>query len=132
MLPAVNTTNQDSIFIWIDILGFSKELEKRDNYYTLKQVLSNFRESFQIPIAYQAVISDGILLEIPYIKHRWDVTEIKRIFSDIAQKQLMFMLKQKRVVRGALPMGYQLLKLNKNNSKTNKMSITNLTKNLCI
>jgi hypothetical protein len=86
MLPAVNTTNQDSIFIWIDILGFSKELEKRDNYYTLKQVLSNFRESFQIPIAYQAVISDGILLEIPYIKHRWDVTEIKRIFSDIAQK----------------------------------------------
>ena len=110
MLPAVKEVNEDSIFIWIDILGFSKELEKRDDYQTLKQVLLSFRESFQMPIAHQAVISDGILLEIPYSKHHWDVAEIKRIFSDIAQKQLNFMLKQKRVVRGGIAHGLPIFK----------------------
>ena len=104
-LPPVETPNTDSIFVWIDILGFSKDLEIRNNYGMLKHTLSEFRNIFKMAFAHQALISDGILLEIPYEYHQWNPNKITEIFREIADNQLSFILKHKKVVRGGIATG---------------------------
>ena len=109
-LPPVEIPNRDSIFVWIDILGFSKDLEVRNNYGMLKNTLSEFRNIFKMTFAHQAVISDGILLEIPYENHQWNPTKITDIFKEIADNQLSFILKHKKVVRGGIATGNPISK----------------------
>ena len=97
--------NKDSIFIWIDILGFSKKLENPIEYNSLRKILTNFRNYFKFPDIHQSVFSDGILLEIPCGVHRMNSERVNKIFKEIAKKQLLFMIEERVVIRGGISSG---------------------------
>lgn len=102
----------ETIFIWIDILGFKDKLRNVENYDELALLLDYFQELFaQKEGLYRStVISDGIVLELNPNRDQWRFENVKACFDDIKRKQLEFILEKKYVIRGAIVVGTSRLK----------------------
>ncbi len=107
--------NNKSIYIWLDILGFSEALEKSENYNKLSELLTKFQALFIESHKYQAdIISDGIILTIERSEH------LVAIIKEIGEKQFKFIIEHNVFIRGGIAVGI------KNNSKNdNKKFISN-------
>ena len=105
MRPNVNPSaisNNEAIFIWLDILGFSEALENPDAYKRLHILLDSFTKTFLSHKEYDLqVISDGIILKID----TKSAHELRDIFEEIARKQFQFILKEKYFIRGGIAVG---------------------------
>jgi hypothetical protein len=101
-------SEKETIFIWIDILGFKNKLKEGcKNYDELADMLSFFQEIFKEKegLYKTTVISDGIVLELNPQREQWKFENVKECFGIIKQKQLEFILEKKCVVRGAISVG---------------------------
>ncbi|AQQ71238.1 hypothetical protein SMSP2_01604 [Limihaloglobus sulfuriphilus] len=93
-----------SIFVWIDILGFSDALEKESEYKTLSDLLDSFRRSFyDIEVCESNRISDGIILILKQRNYSCD--EIETLFQKIGEKQKEFILECSHFIRGGIAVG---------------------------
>lgn len=105
MIPNVSPTtisNNDAIFIWLDILGFSDALEDDQAYHKLYDLLNTFKSTFCSPLRYASqIISDGIILKIDSKND----DEIFEILTEIGEKQFQFILKEKYFIRGGIAVG---------------------------
>lgn len=93
----------EGVFIWLDILGFSHKLEQEEYKEALK-ILEGFRNSFSDAgqsNCNATMISDGIVLRIETNR----VEVIKKIFRNIGEKQLKFILETGHFVRGGIALG---------------------------
>ncbi len=103
-----------SIFVWVDILGFSNRVESDNEYNELLNILNNFQTTFDNDNDYSSqIISDGIILVIKATNSE----KLKEIFEKIAKKQLQFILKNEIFIRGGIAVGSPL-KGNKDNKNT--------------
>lgn len=98
---------KETIFIWIDILGFSKKLEDDKNYDKLADLLKEFQHKFSAETGDYNVtpISDGLIIELNPWRILWTGKDLVRCFQSIAKKQAEFLIEQKCVVRGAIAVG---------------------------
>lgn len=105
-------SKKETIFIWIDILGFKDKLKDVENYDELALLLDYFQDLFaQKEGLYRTtVISDGIVLELNPNREQWGFENVKACFDDIKRKQLEFILEKKYVIRGAIVVGTSRLK----------------------
>ena len=95
-------SNNEAIFIWLDILGFSEALENPDAYKKLHTLLDSFMNTFLSNKRYALkIISDAIILKIESKNPK----EIREIFEEIATKQFQFILKEKYFIRGGIAVG---------------------------
>ncbi|WP_373069680.1 hypothetical protein [Sulfurimonas sp.] len=105
MIPDVNPSainNNEAIFIWLDILGFSEALEDERAYNKLNKLLNSFKTTFLSKKSYGLkVISDGIVLKIGSKNYN----DIREIFEEIAIKQFQFILKEEYFIRGGIAVG---------------------------
>lgn len=105
MIPNVSptaTSNQDAIFIWLDILGFSNALEDGNAYNELHGLLKKFQTTFLSEHRYDLqVISDGIIIKID----SKNIDEISKIFKEIGEKQFQFILTEGYFIRGGIAVG---------------------------
>lgn len=89
-----------TIFFWIDILGFSDKLENPDGYHMLKNNLESFRRSFGGSSLFKSmIISDGLLIQLE------DPKQLEASIRDLAQKQMKFVLENKVFLRGGFAVG---------------------------
>lgn len=89
---AANRSNvePETIFIWIDILGFSALVENESKYNELLGLLKDFFESFNKLNASAEChrISDGIILKLkPNIRN---VDVVRQFFEDVMSVQKHF------------------------------------------
>lgn len=94
----------ETIFIWIDILGFSSLVENESKYNELLSLLKDFYRSFKDLNASAECqrISDGIILKLkPNIRKGY---EVQQFFNDVMYVQKTFLLK-KRYLRGGIAIG---------------------------
>lgn len=105
MIPNVNPSaivNNEAIFIWLDILGFSEALEDFNAYKELHALLNSFEKIFLTDKGYDLqVISDGIILKII----SKELSGLCEIFEEIAIKQFQFILKEEYFIRGGIAVG---------------------------
>jgi hypothetical protein len=99
-----SSVEPETIFIWIDILGFSALVENESKYNELLGLLKDFFESFNKLNASAEChrISDGIILKLkPNIRNA-DV--VRQFFEDVMSVQKTFLLRQ-RFLRGGIAVG---------------------------
>lgn len=105
MIPNVSPTtisNNEAIFIWLDILGFSDALEDGNTYNELHGLLKKFETTFLSKLRYDLqVISDGIIIKID----SKNIDEISKIFKEIGEKQFQFILTEGYFIRGSVAVG---------------------------
>jgi hypothetical protein len=112
--PADKTKPRNSIFVWLDILGYSAAVEDEKKYGELAQLLKKFQELFNESDRYNStIISDGIILEI----FDTNFKGLKDVFQDIGKKQFQFIQENKYFIRGGIAVGSKLEDMgNKNNA----------------
>ena len=113
----VSVLEPESLYIWLDLLGFSKELEKSGNKEELSKKLESFRNTFQNISDKTMHLSDGILIAIDIDRKPWDINRIRGIFTQIAESQIKFFINQQQVVRGGIGIGETINKVNWSESK---------------
>ncbi len=94
----------ETIFIWIDILGFSSLVENESKYNELLVLLKDFYNAFkQLNVSAECHrISDGIILKLnPSIRNS---NLVQQFFRDVMNVQKTFLLKQ-RFLRGGIAVG---------------------------
>ncbi|WP_418186096.1 hypothetical protein ACNSOS_04470 [Aliarcobacter vitoriensis] len=105
VLPTDNIKNKDnSLFIWLDILGFAEAVDKEEKYKELSELLKEFKQLFfdSTQNSYDAkIISDGLII---YLKDPGR-DKINLIFKEISEKQFSFILKNKYFIRGGIALG---------------------------
>ena len=95
-----------SVFIWLDILGFSNDVKgAQDNeskYTQLQKNLKSFQTIFEKNINTKStIISDGILLELKlYSLNR--VKDVLAFIVAIGDAQLKFYIETKKLIRGGI------------------------------
>lgn len=95
-------TGKQSIFIWLDILGFSDALEEESKYEELAELLRKFRSFFYENDDYSPdIISDGIILQIT----THDYVRLVKILKDIGEKQFRFINENEHFIRGGISIG---------------------------
>ena len=100
--PEGTRVSERSIFIWLDILGFSTSIENDDNYNQYSEKLSIFRNAF-IDTQYDLHnISDGMVLMLP---NSLNYERLLNIFNTIAHKQYQYIIEQKEFIRGGIAVG---------------------------
>ncbi len=98
--------HDQAVFIWIDILGFSYDLDNKDNYRLLRDTLKIFREIFDSKASYGITpISDGIVIDIPHSVHKYSYTEIVSLFQKVGECQFKFTLDTGLFTRGGIAVG---------------------------
>jgi hypothetical protein len=98
----IKNIKSNSLFIWLDILGFAEAVDKEDRYRELSELLTKFQNLFNNSHKYDTkIISDGIVL---YIKNP-NYNDTKIIFNEIAKKQFEFILENKYFIRGGIALG---------------------------
>ena len=107
----------ESLYIWLDLLGFSKELEKNGNKEELSKKLEAFRSTFRDISNKVMHLSDGILIAIDIDRKPWDINRIRGIFTQVAEGQINFFINQQQVVRGGIGIGETINKDNWRESK---------------
>ena len=111
-----------TIFVWIDILGFSSLVENEKKYSELLQLLKRFYNAFKQlnESADCQRISDGIILKLKPALRKCSV--VKKFFNDIMKVQNFF-LQRNKFLRGGIAVGS---KFNVNDIKdTNKRNYEN-------
>lgn len=110
-LPEEIGQKQNSIFIWLDILGFAEAVDNEEEYKKLYEILSKFQEIFNTSDLYSTeIISDGLVLKIKDSK----VNDLEIVFKDIAEKQFKFILENKYFIRGGIALGTRYDDIGKN------------------
>ena len=105
-LTKENYEATESVFIWIDILGFSAIVEDSSQYETLSSLLRKFKEKFNETSDYTAsVISDGIILELNPNRYEWSNRDFVRCFDGISKRQAEFACENKTLIRGGIAVG---------------------------
>ena len=101
--PQELTINHDnSLFIWLDVLGFAEAVDDVEKYRELSELLKKFQALFVESDKYDTkIISDGLIL---YTKEPTEEM-ISLIFKEIAEKQFEFILKNKYFIRGGIAIG---------------------------
>lgn len=97
-------TEPETIFIWVDILGFSSLVENESKYNELLSLLKDFYKSFKDLNASAEChrISDGIILKLkPNIRN---VDVVRQFFEDVMSVQKTFLLRR-RFLRGGIAVG---------------------------
>ncbi len=98
--------NNKFLYIWIDILGFREDLEYYEAFDKLFDIRENFINTFSTKsLNFDEIISisDGLLLIWKLSNLMYD--NIKNIFDTIGELQNNFILKYKKVIRGAIAVG---------------------------
>ena len=113
----VKSTNQDSLYIWLDLLGFSKEIESDQNTELLTRTLDSFRNIFCKMFEKTVYISDGILIEIDFPTSQWNINDIQKYFRLLAKGQMDFFLQSERIIRGGIGIGRSINKANWENGQ---------------
>ena len=94
-----------SIFIWLDIVGFSDAVDNEERYGELSELLTKFQSLFNECNDYNTnIISDGIILQISTSMYPKFVS----ILNDIGDKQLEFICNNKYFIRGGIALGTKL------------------------
>ena len=100
--PTDKMATNKSIFIWLDILGFSEAVDDGKQYEKLSEHLMRFQTIFNSGEGYHAnIISDGIIL---YIQNP-EFEKTNNIFRDIGQKQFQFICETNQFIRGGIAVG---------------------------
>lgn len=97
---SVNLDN--SLFIWLDVFGFTEAVDDVEKYRELSELLKKFQALFVESDKYDTkIISDGLIL------YAIDPTEtiVHSIFKEIAEKQFQFILENKYFIRGGIAAG---------------------------
>ena len=98
---------ENSVFVWLDILGFSDSIEDETNYLRFDRLLEKFSETFSSNELYECnPISDDILLNIS----KPNYPKIIDAFRKIGEIQLEFTVKNNEFIRGGIGVGSQLKK----------------------
>lgn len=98
----ININNDNSLFIWLDVLGFAEAVDDVEKYRELSELLKKFQALFVESNKYNTkIISDGLIL---YTKEPTQEM-ISLIFKEIAEKQFEFILKNKYFIRGGIAVG---------------------------
>ena len=100
----------ETIFVWIDILGFSKKLENENDYDAMDRLLYCFRDHFVDGNGKYEVtsISDGMICELNPKRDSWTINDVFSCMDMIAQKQADFITKYGYLVRGGISVGTKL------------------------
>lgn len=121
----VTFNESESLYIWLDLLGFSKELEKSGNKEDLSEKLEAFRSSFRNISNKVMHLSDGILIAIDITRKPWNINSIRGIFTQIAEGQINFFVNQQQIVRGGIGIGETI---NEDNWKASKFISSGMAK----
>lgn len=98
----ISINNDNSLFIWLDVLGFAEAVDDVEKYRELSELLKKFQALFVESDKYDTkIISDGLIL---YTKEPTEEM-ISLIFKEIAEKQFEFILKNKYFIRGGIAIG---------------------------
>lgn len=98
--------NNENIFFWLDILGFSALVENEKEYAKLAELLKKFSSLFvNIDLLESKIISDGILLYFKEPKFGLNVEIFQKTCEKIAKKQRNFILKNNEFIRGGIAVG---------------------------
>ena len=98
----ISINNDNSLFIWLDVLGFAEAVDDVEKYRELSELLKKFQALFVESDKYDTkIISDGLIL---YTKEPTEEM-ISLIFKEIAEKQFEFILKNKYCIRGGIAIG---------------------------
>ena len=98
----ISINNDNSLFIWLDVLGFPEAVDDVEKYRELSELLKKFQALFVESDKYDTkIISDGLIL---YTKEPTEEM-ISLIFKEIAEKQFEFILKNKYFIRGGIAIG---------------------------
>ncbi len=100
--PVGQSSSNESLFVWIDILGFSDALEDKEQYKKLEEMLKSFVNSFnRIDNCEVKQIGDGVIIILNSLEN----TKIDIFFKTLATKQLEFIAQHKYFIRGAIALG---------------------------
>ena len=98
----ISINHDNSLFIWLDVLGFAEAVDDVEKYRELSELLKKFQALFVESDKYDTkIISDGLIL---YAKEPTEEM-ISLIFKEIAEKQFEFILKNKYFIRGGIAIG---------------------------
>lgn len=98
----ISINHDNSLFIWLDVLGFAEAVDNVEKYRELSELLKKFQSLFVESNKYNTkIISDGLIL---YTKEPTQEV-ISLIFKEIAEKQIEFILKNKYFIRGGIAVG---------------------------
>lgn len=105
-LTKENYEATETVFIWIDILGFSAIVEDSSQYEALSSLLGKFKKKFNETSDYNAsVISDGIILELNPNRYNWSNRDFTQCFDEISKKQAEFACETETLIRGGIAVG---------------------------
>jgi len=111
--PAGKTGNR-SVFIWLDILGFSDAVEDESEYERLAELLGKFQSLFNEGDGYKIkIISDGIILQITNPNNS---ESLVKTLQDIGEKQFRFINENEHFIRGGISIGTKFEKENSDSS----------------
>jgi hypothetical protein len=98
----ITGTSEETLFIWLDVLGFADAVDDESKYRELSSLLKKFQILFNTSHKYETqIISDGIVLYVKDTKAK----NIRSVFQDIAQKQLEFIIENSYFIRGGIALG---------------------------
>ncbi len=111
-MPSVSPTDvvndNKSIYIWLDLLGFSDFVNDGTKYRELASHLKKFQAIFMDSDNYVTnIISDGIILRITKSK-RILQSQLSSILREIAEKQFQFIKDNGVFIRGGIAVGTKL------------------------
>jgi len=112
-IPPEGKKGNQSIFIWVDILGFSEAVDTESRYEELAELLKKFQNLFNEDDSYRTkIISDGIILQITNPEPK----SLVKILQGIGEKQFRFINKHKHFIRGGISVGTKFEKGNSDSS----------------
>lgn len=128
-------TRIETIFVWIDILGFSDKLENEYDYKKLNDILLKFHEHFVDEAGRYEVtsISDGMICEMNPNRDDWGIKDVLDCLNTIAAKQASFISQYNYLIRGGITVGTRLFYENIKGFIGNGLSRANKTesKHIC-
>ena len=133
-LTADKLTRIETIFVWIDILGFSDKLENECDYKKLNDILFSFHNHFVDETGKYEVtsISDGMVCELNPRREKWGINDVRDCFKKIAEKQASFIAKYRYLIRGGISVGTKLFDLDVKGFIGNGLSRANKTESKSI
>ncbi len=105
--PDEKIDNDQSVFIWLDILGWANAVEDDLKFEELAKLLTEFQSSFSHVdgCVKSKIISDGLILQISGLRNEIDYKNLTEIFNAIGKKQFDFIYKNKQFIRGGISVG---------------------------
>lgn len=97
----VNDEYNLSVFVWLDILGFSEKVEDEGSYIDLSNCLKDFSRKFNDVTDSPRIIGDGIFLQIKELSY----SKIATAFAKIERAQLEFIIDKQMLIRGGISYG---------------------------